>query len=170
MHIDYLIRTSSYALTMSDKSAPTDGWVILLIRINCFHQCLVTARGNRYLIDRRMEGGFLECEFLFLIGQNNIPSNSHFCQKGIGLCYTAHGIPCAYETKIQRTYEGDHQCITSIVELRTQLMLLFVRNAASGCLRLTRMSLLFLLFHLHLQHHMTILLTRIPLLHHQIQF
>ncbi len=36
MHIDYLIRTSSYALTMADKSAPTDGWVILLIRINCF--------------------------------------------------------------------------------------------------------------------------------------
>src|SRR6266568_5076063 len=56
-----------------------------------------------------MEGGFLECEFLFLIGQNNTPSNSHFCQKGIGLCYTAHGIPCASETKIQRTYEGDHQ-------------------------------------------------------------
>ncbi len=48
MHIDYLIRTSSYALTMAeigggrDTSAPTGGWVILLICINCFHQCLVT--------------------------------------------------------------------------------------------------------------------------------
>ena len=58
----------------------------------------------------------------------------------------------------------------SIVEPRILAMPLSVRNVASSCLPLTRMSLLLVLFPLLFQHNMAILLPRIRLLHQQKQY
>src|SRR5438874_7726857 len=66
--------------------------------------------------------------------------------------------------------EGDHLCIASTVERRTKQVPLFVRNAASSCSPLTRMSLLSFLIPLLFHRPMDILLTRLLLLLHQTQF